>query len=144
MLKYLNILKKWILILGITFSFEASLFAQQETMQKPLPLTRAEIIALRLQQEEVRSQNVKNFITTMLQQDGEAIKAAHERKFQKLVATLEQVDAERQETKRQQNERIKEHYIVFFKKVTQNLPQKGRHQDYSSYNQQFRQSIQRR
>ena len=139
MLKYLNIfLKIWILVFGMILNLEILLFAQQDTMQKPRPL------ALNVLQEEQRSKNVKNFITTMLQQDGEAIKAAHQQKFQQLVTTLEQIDAEKQEAKRQQNDQLKERYRDFFKKVTQNLPQTGRHQNYSSYNQQFRQPIPRR
>ena len=125
-------------------SWQKVILAQQEPMQKPRPLTYEELRALWLQREGIRSQQVKNFITNMLKQDGDAIQVAHQKEFNKLVATLEKIDAQQQELQRQNNEELKERYSAFFKGVTQNLPQKGRHQDYSSYNQQFRQPIQRR
>ncbi len=142
MLKYLNIfLKLWILVI---FNLGSSVLAQQEAMQEPRPLTYAELKALSLQQEAVRSRDVKNFIETMLQQDGDAIQAARQRQLKKFAETIEQIDAEKQNAKQQENQQIQERYLNFFKRVTQNLPQKGKHQDYSSYNQQFRKPIQRR
>lgn len=71
-------------------------------------------------------------------ESAELTKAAVEKNRQETISALQRNDQERLAEFDRQNAEIIRRYQEFLKNVDKNLPQKGQHKDYSTYNNSFK------
>lgn len=71
-------------------------------------------------------------------ESAKSTKAVVEKNRQEIISAFQRIDQERLAEFDLQNAEIKRRFEEFLKNVDKNLPQKGQHKDYSTYNNSFK------